>query len=340
MLHEQPDVLAALPQGSERDVEDVEAEVEILAEPSRLDLLLQVAVGGADHPYVDRDLALAAEPAQPFLLEDAEELGLQLDGNLADLVEEERAAVRQLPGAEPALIGAGEGASLVAEHLALHQPGGNGRAVDGDERLVLARRKLVDGPRHHLLAGPALAGDDHARLGRRDLLDEVHHLAHRRRGADDPDAGRVDLAEAAPQDVHLVLGPLLLQRALEDDLETGGVERLLDEVEDALAHRLHGRVDGSLAGDDDDRGVRRLLAQRARQGETVELGHHQIADDHVRVQLGSELERAVSVVGLVDVVAPSLEQFGEELAGRRLVVDDESSCFLCADVGHWEGGSC
>jgi len=58
------------------------------------------------------------------------------------------------------------------------------------------------------------------------------------------------------------------------------------------------------------------------------------------VQLGGELERAVSVVGLVDVVAPSLEQFGEELAGRRLVVDDESSCVLGGDLGHWEGGSC
>src|SRR5213082_2007356 len=105
MLHEKRDVLAALLQRRERDVEDVEAEVEILAEAPRLDLLLQVPVGSADHPHVDGDLALASEPAQPLLLEDPEELRLQLDGDLPDLVEEERAAVGQLPGAEPALIG-------------------------------------------------------------------------------------------------------------------------------------------------------------------------------------------------------------------------------------------
>jgi len=40
--------------------------------------------------------------------------------------------------------------------------------------------------------------------------------------ADETHAG-VDLAQAAPQHLHLVLGLPLLQRALEDHLEAGGI---------------------------------------------------------------------------------------------------------------------
>ena len=148
-------VLAALAQRRQGDLEDVEAEEEVLAEALVLDLRLEVAVGGAEHAHVDLDLHLAAEPAQPALLEHAEQLGLQLDGDLAHLVEEERAAVGELEHAGAPLIRAGERAALVAEDLGLHQRGRDGGAVDGDERLLAPRGEVVDGARHHLLAGAA-----------------------------------------------------------------------------------------------------------------------------------------------------------------------------------------
>ena len=68
-----------------------------------------------------RDLGLAADAAELALLEDAEELGLDAGRHLADLVEEERAAVGELEAARAAVAGAGEGAALVAEELALEQ---------------------------------------------------------------------------------------------------------------------------------------------------------------------------------------------------------------------------
>ena len=55
------------------------------------------------------------------LLQRAQQLGLQLERQLADLVEEQRAAVRELEAARAALQRAGEGAALVAEELALDQ---------------------------------------------------------------------------------------------------------------------------------------------------------------------------------------------------------------------------
>ena len=120
----------------ELDREDVEPVVEVLAERLLADGLEQVAVGGGDDADVDLDRRRAADPLELALLEDAEQLGLGLRGQLADLVEEERAAVGQLEPAAAPGDRAGEGALLVAEQLALDEPRGQGGAVDLDQRLV------------------------------------------------------------------------------------------------------------------------------------------------------------------------------------------------------------
>jgi hypothetical protein len=67
--------------------------------------------------------------------------------DLADLVEEQGAAIR---GFEPAVAGCGrarEGALLVAEQLALEDRFGDRGAVDRDERALRTRRVLVHGAR-------------------------------------------------------------------------------------------------------------------------------------------------------------------------------------------------
>ena len=79
----------------------------------------------------------AADALELALLEHAQQLGLGLEGHLADLVEEERAAVGQLEAADASVDGAGERALLVAEQLALDESGGQGGAVDLDQRLAV-----------------------------------------------------------------------------------------------------------------------------------------------------------------------------------------------------------
>ena len=145
--------------GGHADGHHVEAVVEILAEGARPDGLAQVGVGGRDHAHVHLDGAGAAEPLDLALLERAQQLGLEVDAQAADLVEEERAAVGQLELAELARVGAGEGALLVAEQLGLEQGVGDRGQVDRHERLGAPRALVVDGARHQLLAGAALRGD-------------------------------------------------------------------------------------------------------------------------------------------------------------------------------------
>ena len=55
----------------------------------------------------------------------------------------------------------GERAARVAEELALEERVGNGRAVDRDEGAVLAAAAHVDRAGDELLAGAALAVDEH-----------------------------------------------------------------------------------------------------------------------------------------------------------------------------------
>src|SRR5580658_3926027 len=135
VLDEQRNVPGSLAQRRQPDGDDVEAIVEVLTEDARADEFLQVAVGCGHEAHVDVDGLDTADALELALLQRAEKLDLHLHRNLADLVEEEGAAVGELEASRLARYGAGEGSALVAEELALDELLGNRGAVDLDERL-------------------------------------------------------------------------------------------------------------------------------------------------------------------------------------------------------------
>ena len=96
MRHQRIDVLGPLAQRRDLDARDRQAEVQIGAERPLVGLGAQVAVGGGDDADVDLDVFLAAEAAERAALEHAEQGRLHRQRQLADLVQEDRAAVRQL----------------------------------------------------------------------------------------------------------------------------------------------------------------------------------------------------------------------------------------------------
>src|SRR5690606_29548211 len=119
-------------------------------------------------------------------LEHAEELGLHRQGHVADLVEEERAAVGVLEAALPLAVGAGERAADVAEELVLEDVLVEAGAVERDELLLRPLGLAVDGLGDELLAGARLAGDEHGDGAGGDLLDEGEHVADGGGASDDP----------------------------------------------------------------------------------------------------------------------------------------------------------
>ena len=133
-------VVAVLAQGRDDELHHRQAVVEILPEPAGADLRLEVAVRGRDHPHVDLLDARGADGLDLALLQDAEELRLEPDGELANLVEDEGPAVGLREEAAPGLRRAGERAARVAEQLGLGELLRDRAAVEAHERAVRARR--------------------------------------------------------------------------------------------------------------------------------------------------------------------------------------------------------
>src|SRR6266436_2042923 len=180
------DIVRPLPQGWEMDAEDGEPVVEIIAETAIHDGLLQIVVGRCDETDVGAERRRATDTFVLALLDDAQELGLDRGRQLADLVEEQRAARGQLEAAALELVGSGEGATLVPEELRLDERLGQRRAVDGDEGPLGTPARIVDGASDQFLSRAALSGEQHRRLCRSDARRLIERLPEGRRLADDP----------------------------------------------------------------------------------------------------------------------------------------------------------
>lgn len=124
-----------------------------------------------------------------MILEEAQQVDLKLQGQVADLVKKEGAARGRLDDADLAPVGAGEGPLLVTEELRLDQPGGQGAAVDRIEGARLPSRARVDEPRRQLLAGAGLPRDEDRGIHRGDLVDIPHQRLDGGGAADQGDTG-------------------------------------------------------------------------------------------------------------------------------------------------------
>ena len=109
------DVFLALAQGRQLDGHDRQSIVEILAKLPVANELPEVLVGRRQDAHVDLDEDVAADRLDLALLNHAQQLVLHLGRDVADLVEEERAARRLAEQAAPRPLRAGERALLVSE---------------------------------------------------------------------------------------------------------------------------------------------------------------------------------------------------------------------------------
>jgi len=187
-----------------------EAVVEVAAETAVVEPRRDVDVGRRQHPHVDPDRCLA-ERLDLLLLEGAQQLRLQTGRHLADLVEEEGAAVG---AGEPATARSHPGRHPLAdaEQLRFEQRLRNGSTIDRDERLPRTRRGEVQCAGQQLLADPGLADDQHRQVAGGERL----HL-----GVETPGRSRDPRQVTVREDQ----APALLAPAL-------------DEVEGAVEQRL------------------------------------------------------------------------------------------------------
>ena len=115
---------------------------------------------------VDVKRLRTADTLELLLLEGSKDLGLEREWQIADLVEEERAAMGQLESSWLALRGACERALFVAEQLALEQGLGDRRAIDGDERSVGAGAQRVQRSGEEFFPSSAFTLEEDGRIRR------------------------------------------------------------------------------------------------------------------------------------------------------------------------------
>ena len=277
-------------------------------------------MGRRDHAHVHGERLHAADPLEAALLEHAQHLGLRVGRHVADLVQEDGAAVRGLEAADAARVRARERALLVAEQLALDQLAADRRAVHRHEGAALPRARLVQRLRHQLLAGARLAADQHGEVGLRDLPDRLEHRAHAR-----PAAHQVPHAELAldarAQQAVLARELRALERAPDDQADLVVVEGLRDVVLGAELHRLDRDLLAAVRGDHHDRRLGLALARAAHHVEAGgavaerEVGQHEV--ELAALELGERIRAALALHHLVALAA---EQAGERQPDARLVL--------------------
>ena len=226
---------------------------------------------------------VAADGLERALLQHAQELHLhRRRGELAHLVEEERAAVGALEASAATLVCASEGAALVSEELGFEHGLGERRAVEPHEGLLATAGVVVNRGGDELLAGAALALDQHGRAAVGHLTDHLEQPLHRLVLADE--VARVEpLADALPQLRRLAAEPRVLDAALDDRGDGVEIERLGEVVLGAHPEGFDRGLHRAERGHDDpDRGGHLGLALLD-EAETVEHGHLQVGEHDVGV---------------------------------------------------------
>ena len=89
-----------LPKRGQRDRKHIEAVVQIPPEADFPHFFGEVTVGGGNHAHIDVDRPRTPEAFDLAFLQHPQQLRLQFERQLANLVEENRAAMRQLEASD------------------------------------------------------------------------------------------------------------------------------------------------------------------------------------------------------------------------------------------------
>ncbi len=223
-----------------------------------------------------------------MLLQDAQQFGLHGEGQFADFVKKERAAIGQLKTAGLVLECACECAAGVAKELALEQVFGNGTAVDFDKRAFLAQTVFMDGAGDEFLTRAAFAGDEHAALRGGHQRHIVKEGPHERAGRDN--VGRQPL-------IGVEFERSVLRQA--GGLAHGGeqfvqVDRFGKIIDSTVPHGADGVADIGISGDQKNGKRTVFLARQAQGVQAGESGHADVGDHHVDLLLAQHFQGALA----------------------------------------------
>ena len=93
MCRQQRDILPALAEGWNAKGQHIQPEIQVAAEGTFRHRFFQLTVSSRQNAYIDLDTLCAADRPDFFFLDRTQQLGLQVDRQLTDLVQENGAAL-------------------------------------------------------------------------------------------------------------------------------------------------------------------------------------------------------------------------------------------------------
>ncbi len=179
------DIFAAVRHAGDVDANHVEAMEQVLTELARMHQGFQVLVSRGDDAHINLDRCVTAHAVELAVRQYAQQASLGVGRHIADLIEEQRAAIRLFKASATQVGGAGERAFLMAEQLGLHQVLGDRCHVQCDKRRRCPWAMTVQSVGYQLFTGTRLAVDQHGDVGVAQAPDGAKHFLHRRRFTDD-----------------------------------------------------------------------------------------------------------------------------------------------------------
>ena len=323
MFGQQWNIALAISQRRDEDRNDVQAEIQVLTKTAGANLGGQILVGCRQDPHVDLHARGAADRLDDLFLQRAQDLGLRLHAHVANLVEEERAAVRRFELSAPIRNGPGECSLEVSEQLAFNQLLGDRRTIYFNKRPGAASAQRMDAAGHEFLAGAVLSKNKDATVRRRRHRDLLAQLRHHIAFADH----RQSLVNVGAQRAILRLQLPLSHRVADDEDGLFQRERLLDEIEGAHFDGADGGFDVPMARDHHHRRVHPALAEARQRCETIDAGEPDIQHDDVVGRAEYAIETRFAAIDRLDCIALVAEHAAQRAAHAGFIVNDKDGWF-------------
>src|SRR5215472_15419443 len=261
-----------------------------------------------------------------MVLQHMQQLGLQGRMHFADLIQENRAAVRLLKLAEFLPRGAGKSARLIAKQFAFQKLVRDRGAVYLDEGFIGARRLRMNHTCHHFFAGSTLAADQDRGGGVSHLLDGHFDLEHARAGSEQH--GEVALlADLLAQLRYLGVQTLCVQNPADSDVEFLGVDRLAEVIVRAQLGSFENRLGIFVVGKDHN-GNRRLDVLQALKYGSPSRVHRRVHQYKDRIEAAEDAKSFLIGRGYGNLKVSARQMRGQILGHGGVIVNDQNTALL------------
>ena len=282
----------------------------------------QVAVGRGDHAHIHPPRLGRADALDLAVLDDAQELGLHGERELANFVQEQRTAVRLFEEPGLGLGRARERATYMAKELAFEQRFDHCRTVHHHEGTRASGSELVKSPRHQFLACAGFARHQRCPNVRRQTPDHVEQFLHHGTSADHP--VKLELLRQLRVSPQERLPPLDALAHRDQQLaEAVEVERLGQVVERAKLDGLDGGVDAGVTGHETDLACGQSRPNLPQHIQTIDVRHLEVDERDVRLDIQQGRQRRARARVRQDGERQRLREPLDQRDDARIVVDDQ-----------------